>query len=63
MQKTSNDKQKTNWSVTLKQNNCTIEIISVLLLILFFMPIIIVLINKNFLYKGPEIPCLRIIKK
>ena len=45
MQKTSNDKQKTNWSVTLKQNNWTIEIISVLLLILFFMPIIIVLIN------------------
>ena len=45
MQKTSNEKQKTNWSVTLKQNNWTIEIISVLLLILFFMPIIIVLIN------------------
>ena len=45
MQKTSNDKQKTNWSVTLKQNNWTIEIISLLLLILFFMPIIIVLIN------------------
>ena len=45
MQKTSNEKQKTNWSITLKQNNWTIEIISVLLLILFFMPIIIVLIN------------------
>ena len=45
MQKTSNDKQKTNLAVTLKQNNWTIEIVSVLLLILFFMPIIIVLIN------------------
>jgi raffinose/stachyose/melibiose transport system permease protein len=45
MQKTTNNKQKTNWSVTLKQNNWTIEIISLILLILFFMPIIIVLIN------------------
>ena len=45
MQKTSNNKQKTNWSVTLKQNNWTIEIISLILLMLFFMPIIIVLIN------------------
>ena len=45
MQKTSNNKQKTNWSVQLKQNNWTIEIISLILLMLFFMPIIIVLIN------------------
>lgn len=45
MQKTTNNKQKPNWSVTLKQNNWTIEIISLILLILFFMPIIIVLIN------------------
>ena len=45
MQKTTHNKQKTNWSVTLKQNNWTIEIISLILLILFFMPIIIVLIN------------------
>lgn len=45
MQKTSNNKQKTNWSVKLKQNNWTIEIISLILLMLFFMPIIIVLIN------------------
>ena len=45
MQKTTNNKQKTNWSVKLKQNNWTIEIISLILLILFFMPIIIVLIN------------------
>ena len=45
MQKTTNNKQKTNWSVTLKQNNWTIEIISLILLMLFFMPIIIVLIN------------------
>ncbi len=45
MQKTSNKKEKTNWSITLKQNNWTFEMISVLILILFFMPIIIVLIN------------------
>lgn len=45
MQKTSNNKEKTNWSVTLKQNNWTFEIVSALILILFFMPIIIVLIN------------------
>jgi len=45
MQKMTEKKQKTNWSVTLKQNNWTIEIVSVLLLILFFMPIIIVIIN------------------
>lgn len=45
MQKTTNNKQKTNWSVKLKQNNWTIEIISLILLMLFFMPIIIVLIN------------------
>jgi len=44
MQKSSN-KEKTNWSVTLKQNNWTFEIVSALILILFFMPIIIVLIN------------------
>jgi raffinose/stachyose/melibiose transport system permease protein len=44
MQKLSN-KEKTNWSVTLKQNNWTFEIVSALILILFFMPIIIVLIN------------------
>jgi raffinose/stachyose/melibiose transport system permease protein len=45
MQLKSNNKQKKNWNVTLKQNNWTIEIISIILLILFFMPIIIVLIN------------------
>lgn len=45
MQLKSNNKQKKNWNVTFKQNNWTIEIISVILLILFFMPIIIVLIN------------------
>lgn len=45
MQKTSNNKVKTNWSVTLKQNNWKFEIVSALILILFFMPIIIVLIN------------------
>ncbi len=45
MQKMTENKQKTNWSVTLKQNNWTIEIVSILLLILFFMPIIIVIIN------------------
>ena len=44
MQKSSN-KEKTNWSVTLKQNNWTFEIVSALILILFFIPIIIVLIN------------------
>jgi raffinose/stachyose/melibiose transport system permease protein len=44
MQKSSN-KEKPNWSVTLKQNNWTFEIVSALILILFFMPIIIVLIN------------------
>jgi raffinose/stachyose/melibiose transport system permease protein len=44
MQKLSN-KEKTNWSVTLKQNNWTFEIVSALILILFFIPIIIVLIN------------------
>jgi raffinose/stachyose/melibiose transport system permease protein len=45
MQLKSNNKQKKNWNVILKQNNWTIEIISIILLILFFMPIIIVLIN------------------
>lgn len=45
MQKTSNNKEKTNWTVTLKQNNWTFEIVTSLILILFFMPIIIVLIN------------------
>ena len=45
MQLKSNNKQKKNWNVTLKQNNWIIEIISIILLILFFMPIIIVLIN------------------
>lgn len=45
MQSKPNNNQKKNWNVTLKQNNWTIEIMSVILLILFFMPIIIVLIN------------------
>ena len=45
MQLKSNNRQKKNWNVTLKQNNWSIEIISIILLILFFMPIIIVLIN------------------
>ncbi|HBD74425.1 MAG TPA: sugar ABC transporter permease [Acholeplasmataceae bacterium] len=45
MQLKSNNKQKKNWNLTFKQNNWTIEIFSVILLILFFMPIIIVLIN------------------
>ncbi len=41
----SNNTKKKNWNVAFKQNNWTIEIISIVLLILFFMPIIIVLIN------------------
>lgn len=45
MQKSTNNHQKTNWNITLKQNNWTLEVISVLILILFFLPIIIVLIN------------------
>ena len=45
MQLKSNNKQKKNWNVAFKQNNWTVEIISIVLLILFFMPIIIVLIN------------------
>ncbi|MGB0417257.1 MAG: carbohydrate ABC transporter permease [Acholeplasmataceae bacterium] len=45
MQLKSNNTQKKNWNVAFKQNNWTIEIISIVLLILFFMPIIIVLIN------------------
>lgn len=45
MQLKSKNTQKKNWNVAFKQNNWTIEIISIVLLILFFMPIIIVLIN------------------
>jgi raffinose/stachyose/melibiose transport system permease protein len=45
MTKSVETKQKRNWNVILKQNNWTMEIISGLLLLLFFMPIIIVLIN------------------
>lgn len=45
MQLKSNNTQKKNWNIAFKQNNWTIEIISIVLLILFFMPIIIVLIN------------------
>lgn len=45
MTKSVDSKQKRNWTVILKQNDWTMEIISGLLLLLFFMPIIIVLIN------------------
>lgn len=38
-------KTKINWKVVLKQNNWVLEILSIVLLLLFFVPIFIVLIN------------------
>jgi len=45
MTKSEEKKQNRNWAVILKHNDWTMEIISGVLLLLFFMPIIIVLIN------------------